>query len=194
MRHAFASRPVSARALGMRETPSATGLVTGSRRALATPPCIGAAIPGAVNLAAIATATNQRLAATPSAQKQPRRSSVVMVGSADAMWTNAQLSAILIGHACPARCGARRRAEPPSRDRRRACPREGQAYLNIRRVVRTPPPAPASTSATHHHHVGKPKRSRQAHDRAMYARIFTAIDTPWKLATFSAAPRLVNRA
>ena len=33
MRHVFASRPVSARALGMREPPSTTGLVTGSRRA-----------------------------------------------------------------------------------------------------------------------------------------------------------------
>ena len=136
MRHVFASRPVSARALGMREPPSTTGLVTGSRRALATPPRMRAAIPSAVNLAAIATTTNQRLGPTPSAQKQPGRSSVVMVGLADAMWTSAQLSAILIGHACPARCGARRRAEPASRDRRRACPGEGQAYPNIRRYVR----------------------------------------------------------
>ena len=178
MRHVFASRPVSARALGMREPPSTTGLVTGSRRALATPPRMRAAIPGAVNLAAIATTTDQRLGPTPSAQKQPGRSSVVMVGLADAMWTSAQLSAILIGHACPARCGARRRAEPASRDRRRACPGEGQAYPNIRRYVRAPPRAAASTSATHHHRLGKPRGSRQAHNRAIYARIFTAIDMP----------------
>lgn len=95
MRHVYASRPVSARAFGMREPPSTTGLVTDSRRALATPPGIGAAIPSTVNLAAIATATDQRLRATPSAHKQPGRSSVVVVGVADAMWTNAQFSAIL---------------------------------------------------------------------------------------------------
>jgi hypothetical protein len=69
MRHVFASRPVSARALGMREPPTTTGLVTGSRRALAAPPRMRAAISGAVNLAAIATTTNQRLGPTPSAQK-----------------------------------------------------------------------------------------------------------------------------
>ena len=69
MRHVFASRPVSARALGMREPPSAAGLVTGSRRALATPPRMRTAISGAVNLAAIATTTDQRLGTTPSAQK-----------------------------------------------------------------------------------------------------------------------------
>ena len=136
MRHVFASRPVSARAFGMPEPPPAAGLVTGARRALATTACMRAAISVAVNLAAIATTANQRLGPTPSAQKKPGRSSVVMVGLADAMWTNGRLSAILIGHACPARCGARRRAEPASRDRRRACLREGQAYPNIRRHVR----------------------------------------------------------
>ncbi len=125
----------------MREPPLAAALVTGSRRALATPPRMRAAIPGAVNLAAIATTTDQRLGTTPSARKQPRRSSVVMVGLPDAMWTNAQLSAILIGHACPARYGARRRAEPASRDRRRAFVLE-KAKLT---------PTAAATSG--HHHV-----------------------------------------
>ena len=84
MRHVFASRSISARALGMPEAPSAAGLVTGSGRALATPACMRAAISGAVNLAAIATTTNHRLGPTTSAQKQPGRSSVVMVGLADA--------------------------------------------------------------------------------------------------------------
>ena len=177
MRHVFASRPVSARALGMCEPPPAAGLVTGARRALAPPSGMRAAISGAVNLAAIATTANQRLGPTPSAQKKPRRSSGVMVGLADAIWTSARLSAILIGHACPARCGARRRAEPPSRDRRRACPQEGQAYPNIRRSVRAPSRAAASTSDTRHHCLDKARRSRQAHNRAIYARILTAIDT-----------------
>ena len=177
MRHVFASRPVSARALGMPEPPSAAGLVTGARRALATPPRMWAAISGAVNLAAIATTANQRLGPTPNAQKQPGGSSVVMVKLADAIWTSARLSAILIGHACPARCGARRRAEPPSRDRRRACPQEGQAYPNFHRYVRAPSSAAASTSDTRHHRLDKARRSRQAHNRAIYARILTAANT-----------------
>ena len=140
MRHVFASRPVSARALGMPEPSPAAGLVSGARRALATPPRMRAAISGAVNLAAIATTANQRLDPTAGAQKQSGRSSVVMIGLAAAIWTRARLSAILIGHACLARCGARRRAEPPSLDRRRACPRKGQAYPNIRPSVRATSP------------------------------------------------------
>ncbi len=67
MRHVLASRPVSTRALGMREPPSAAGLVTSSRRALAAPPRMSAAPLGAVNLAAITTTTDQRLGATPGA-------------------------------------------------------------------------------------------------------------------------------
>jgi hypothetical protein len=177
MRHVFASRPVSARALGMPEPPSAARLVTRARRALATPPRMRAAISGAVNLAAIATTANQRLGPTAGAQKQSGRSSVVMIGLAAAIWTRARLSAILIGHACPARCGARRRAEPPILDRRRACPGKGQAYPNIRRSVRAPSRTAASTSDTRHHRLEKPRGSRQAHNRAIYARIFTAIDT-----------------
>ena len=84
MRHVFASRPVSARAFGMPEPPPAAGLVTGARRALAASPGMRAAISRAVNLAAVTTTANQRLGSTSSAQKQPGRSSVVMVGLADA--------------------------------------------------------------------------------------------------------------
>jgi hypothetical protein len=183
MRHVFASRPVSARALGMPEPPSAAGLVTGARRALATPACMRAAISGAVNLAAIATTANQRLDPTPNAQKKPGRSSVGMVGLADAMWTNARLSAILIGHACPARCGARRRAEPPKSRSAPCLPSRRPSLPQHRRPRQGAPRAAASTSATHHQSSRQlPGIRCQAHNRAIYARIFTAIDK-WRFLT-----------
>jgi hypothetical protein len=99
-----------------------------------------------------------------------------MIGLADAIWTSARLYAILIGHACRARCGARCRAEPASRDRRRACLGKGHAYPNIRLSVREPSRAAASISATHYHRLDKARGSSQAHNRAIYARIFRAID------------------
>ena len=37
-----------------------------------------------------------------------------MARSANLPWTNASIAGILARHACPARCGARRRAKPPS--------------------------------------------------------------------------------
>ena len=37
-----------------------------------------------------------------------------MARSAPPPWTNASIAGILARHACPARCGARRRAQPPS--------------------------------------------------------------------------------
>jgi hypothetical protein len=162
MRHVFASRPVSARALGMPEPPSAAGLVAGSRRVLAPASCIRAAISGAVNLAAIATTANQRLGPTLSAQKKPGRSSVGMVGLANlanAMWTKARLSAILIGHACPAPCGARRRAEPPKSRSAPCLPSRRPSLPQHPRPRQGAPRAAASTSATHHHGPRQPRKS-----------------------------------
>ena len=52
--------------------------------------------------------------------------------NAIARWTNATIARILSLHACPARCGARRRAEPPSSDRRRACPSKAANYTRHR--------------------------------------------------------------
>jgi hypothetical protein len=140
----------------MREPPLAAGLVTGSRRALATPPRMRAAIPGAVNLAAIATTTNQRLGTTPSARKQPRRSSVVMVGLPDAMWTNAQLSAILIGHACSARCG-----DGVERNRQVEI---DAVLLSLRRpsLPQQPPPRQATITCRRINLSHAPSSSRQA--------------------------------
>jgi hypothetical protein len=176
MRHEFASRPVSARTLGMRETSPAAGLVTGARRALTASAGMRAAISSAVNLAAIATTANQRLGPTPGAQKKPGRSSFALIGLADAMWTSARLSAILIGHVRPSPCGARRRAEPASRDRRRACLREGQAYPNDAGTSGRTTRRPINLSHAPSRDSAAKKISCQVHNSAIYPRIFTAID------------------
>src|SRR5208282_837366 len=110
MRHVLAPRPVASRPRGMAEPPLATGLVALSGRSQRTVPCLLSAVAGAVDLATVTAAADQRLDATARAKKQSRRHRVAMVGPADVRWTNATIAVILTPHACPARCGARRRA------------------------------------------------------------------------------------
>jgi len=115
MRHFFSPRPVAACPLGMRAPSPMAGLVTRTGGSLAMPPGKIAAVSGAVDLAAVATATDQGLGAAFHADKQPRRCGLAGIGSVDpAAWTAAAVGAILSLHACPARCGARRRVKPPS--------------------------------------------------------------------------------
>ena len=71
MRHFF-SRPIAACPLGMRVPSFKAGLVTRTGGTLATPPGKTSAVSGAVNLATIATATDQGLDAAFRADKQPR--------------------------------------------------------------------------------------------------------------------------
>ena len=77
------------------------------------------AVSGAVDLAAVAIATDQRLGPTPRAKKQPtlpRRATLRIVatlvfpGGAEETWTRARVGGIIAPHSCPAQCGARRRA------------------------------------------------------------------------------------
>ena len=97
MRHVIAARPVTTCPLGMGEPPSAAGLVAPS---------------GGVLLAApVATATDHSLGATIRAKKQSSRRRVTVFRPATAKWTNATIARIMPLHACPARCGARRRGE-----------------------------------------------------------------------------------
>src|SRR5258708_5939304 len=114
MRHVFAARPVAPRLHGMLQPPRTAGLVAlagGSLGTVAGTPC---ALPGAVNLATVAAAADQRLTATARAHKQPGCRGADILGSTDVPWTNATIAGILARHACPARCGARRPAKPAS--------------------------------------------------------------------------------
>ena len=63
----------------------------------------------AIDLAAVATTTDQRLSVAFRTHEQPGRRRGAVTGSADIPWTSAMIAGILTPHACPARCGARRR-------------------------------------------------------------------------------------
>jgi hypothetical protein len=104
MRHFFSPRPVAPCPFGMRAPPPAAGLVTRAGRLLAAPTDERAAISGAINLAAVAAAANQRLSAAFRADEQPRRRGLVATGQVDTAWTGAVVGVILTPHACPARC------------------------------------------------------------------------------------------
>ena len=111
MRHFIAARPVTTRSLGMGEPPSAAGLVAPSGGVLLAAPRSLRAVAGAVDLAAVATAADHCLDATVRAKKQSSRRRVTVFRPANAKWTNATIARIMPLHACPARCGARRRGE-----------------------------------------------------------------------------------
>ena len=111
MRHFIATRPVTPRSLGMGEPPSAAGLVAPPGGVLLAAPRALRAVAGAVDLAAVATAADHRLDTTIRAKKHSSRRRVTVFGPANAKWTNAAIARIMPLHACPARCGARRRGE-----------------------------------------------------------------------------------
>ena len=109
MRHIFAPDPVAAGPLCMGKPSPAAGLVAPARVTLATPAGTRGAIAGAIDLAAVATTTDQRLSEAVCTHEQPGRRRCAVTGSADSPWTRAIIAGILTPHACPARCGARRR-------------------------------------------------------------------------------------
>jgi hypothetical protein len=104
MRHFFSPRPVAPCPFGMGALPPAAGLVTRAGRLLASPPDEWTAISGAINLAPVAAAANQRLGAAFRADEQPRRRGLLATGQVDTTWTGAVVGVILTPHACPARC------------------------------------------------------------------------------------------
>jgi hypothetical protein len=115
MRHFFAARPVAALSRGMLPPPRPAVLVALSGASKRPPPGPIGALSGTVNLAAVAAAADHHLYAAACAEEQPRRRRLGMRWL-NTRWTCATIAGILALHACPARCGARRRAKPPSSD------------------------------------------------------------------------------
>jgi hypothetical protein len=71
MRHYFLSGPVAARAVGMAVLAMGAGRVASGGGTLRLPPGLPGAIAATVDLAAVATAADDDLDATASAQEQP---------------------------------------------------------------------------------------------------------------------------
>ena len=72
-------------------------------------PRLAGALGTAVDLAAIATAADDRPAAAGQTQKLSARDRLSLRCLADPSWTYAAIGGMVSLHACPARCGARRR-------------------------------------------------------------------------------------
>ena len=103
MRHFFVPGPVAARSLRVRAPSSIAGLVARAGRPLAALTGERPAVTGAVNLATVTAATDQRLGTAFRAKEQARRRGI-HVGAMKAAWISAAFGVILPPHACPARC------------------------------------------------------------------------------------------
>ena len=84
MRHVFLPRSIPTSPLGMRQPAGAAQLIASSGRALSSAPRQMRAITDAVDLPAIATATDDRLAAAARTEKQPRRARLTLSQVANA--------------------------------------------------------------------------------------------------------------
>jgi len=108
MRHVLLSGAIATGPRRMVHSTAAAGLVAPASRALGGVPRRLCTTLCAVNLAAIAVTADQHLSHATHAQKQPgsrrRRGQ-------QRTWTRSAMTGILPRHACPARCGARRRSE-----------------------------------------------------------------------------------
>src|SRR5258708_14488998 len=180
MRHVFAARPVAPRRHGMPQPARTAGLVApagGSLGTVAGTPC---ALPGAVNLATVAAAADQRLGATARAHKQPGCRGADILGSTDVPWTNATIAGILARHACPARWGARRRAKPSSLTSAPCLPLATAEHLPRHPALLTsiPPFRMRDRYSWRRAALGSPNPgSRQNTQSARFTRIQTAIDS-----------------
>jgi hypothetical protein len=103
MRHVLAARAVAAGAFGIGEAPAATGLVASSRVTPSPAAGLRRIIAGTVDLATLATATDQNPDTAPGTDEQPGSAGVAVRRSAAVPWTNAPIDAIPAPHACPAR-------------------------------------------------------------------------------------------
>src|ERR1700728_153542 len=102
MRHFFIAHPVAALSSGVAASPRLTILVAPSGTLHRAAPGPSRTISGAIDLAAVAAATDHDLHAAARAEEQPRRRRLGMQGQY-AGWTNATIARILALHTCPAR-------------------------------------------------------------------------------------------
>ena len=123
MRHFLLSRPPAAH-------PGRVHAAASMARLVAPPGPLDGSLPGrfgtaagAVDLAAVAATANDHLPAAAGAQEQTARWRLGIACLTELAWTNAVVGRIVGLHACPARCGARRRCRTARlRARRRAYP------------------------------------------------------------------------
>jgi hypothetical protein len=124
--------------------PAAARLVAPAGGALRVLPRLLCTAARTVDLAAVAAAADQHLSLAARAHKQPR---CLRLGQCRT-WTRAATGGILPRHACPARCGARRRYE--------TWPLRSAPCLPIRQVVTAPSvrsnPTPRASARPHGAH------------------------------------------
>jgi hypothetical protein len=122
MRHFFVARSIATLSRGMAASPRLTILVALPGTLDRAAPGLPRAISGAIDLAAVAAATDHDLHAAALAEKQPRRGCLGM-GWLNTRWTYATIAGMLALHACPARVwGTASSQTAKFRSRRRACP------------------------------------------------------------------------
>jgi len=103
MRHILAPGAVATCPRGVREPSAVAGLVAPSRVAQGAAAGTRGAVTGTIDLATIATATDQRLGPASRAHEHPRGCHLALVGPASMRWTNATIDWMMAPHACPAR-------------------------------------------------------------------------------------------
>ena len=160
MRHFILAAAIAAHSFGVRKPAMATALIALSGLAHAGLTGDLRAVAVAVDLAAVATTTDQRLSAAFRTHEQPGRRRGAVTGSADSPWTSAMIAGILTPHACPARCGARRRRSPRSLNARLIFPAAssrtrpemqmppGSANGSRRAAIITPSPSRSSPAVS----------------------------------------------
>jgi hypothetical protein len=102
MRHVFLPVAISASSFGMRQPTAAAQLIASSRRPSCLPACPSRAIIAqAVDLAAVASAANDRWPTAARAPKDSCRDAIVLFGPTNTLVTSTAKSAILLRHSCP---------------------------------------------------------------------------------------------
>ena len=180
MRHVLAPRPVAPCPLGMCKASPAAVLVAPPRITLGTSAGAAGAIIGAVDLAAVATTADQRLAAAAHAHEQPGRRGAALTGPADFPWTSATIGGILAPHACPARVWGTA-SSVTAKFRSAPCLPlyPGKPLPRLRRLVSTRAPSTHGATQTPTQCRGRlnPAGDRQNCTFAGFARIQAAIDS-----------------